>query len=532
MRPGVALCAAAVFFAGLAGSARAAERRFALVAGDSRGGAGTRPLRYAERDAKRIHAILTRLGGVREEDARLLTGADAGAFRGALAELSVRAAKARTEGEQTLLIVYYSGHAKDGDLRLGDSKLSLDELRLALRDSPIDVRIALLDSCQSGAIMRSKGARLSPAIEVARSSGTTPHGLVLIASSSADEESQESDEINGSFFTHYLASGLLGDADTSGDGKVTLAEAYAYAYARTVGGTAETRAGAQHPVYLYDLGGAGDVVLTELRPSTGGLNFGAADEGVYVVLDPSRKAVAEVAKALGGSRRLALAPGRYTVKKRLLDTLLVGDVDVAGDAGVWTEVSDSGLTRRPLTDDPQKGASGPRFSVLGSFGGQRFFDQGARNGLFPPAYLGGVELVSRDDLGHGLTWGVDVAVGGGSATVRLQGLDPIPERFLELGGGASLWHDVPLSDAWTASVGARIAFLYLARNFPGHSELPGQNFFTMTPGIEAALSWQLNARVAGTARARLNYLFYNVDKNQSLGYAELAIGVEYAFAGY
>jgi hypothetical protein len=30
------------------------------------------------------------------------------------------------------------------------------------------------------------------------------------------------------------------------------------------------------------------------------------------------------------------------------------------------------------------------------------------------------------------------------------------------------------------------------------------------------------------ARARVNYLFYDVDKNQSLGYAEVLLGVEYA----
>jgi uncharacterized caspase-like protein len=208
MKRALALCV----LLSAATSAGAVERRFALVTGDSQGGAGTRPLRYAERDAKRIFGILTRLGGVREEDARLLTGKGAGEFRDALAELSARAKAAKAAGDQTLLIVYYSGHAKDGELRLGDSRLPLDELRLALKDSAIDVRIGLVDSCQSGAIMRSKGARLTPAIDVARSAGTTPHGLVLIASSSADEESQESDEINGSFFTHYLASGLLGDA--------------------------------------------------------------------------------------------------------------------------------------------------------------------------------------------------------------------------------------------------------------------------------------------------------------------------------
>jgi len=508
--------------------ARADPHRFALVVGDAQGGEGTRPLRYAERDAKRIYAILTRIGGVQPDDARLLTGAEAGEVRAALAELSARSAAARQRGEETLLVVYYSGHAKDGELRLADTRLALSELRALLQEAPADVRIGLVDSCQSGAITRAKGVRTAPAFDVkqAREREAGPHGLVLIASSAADEESQESDEIAGSFFTHYLASGLLGDADASGDGKVTLAEAYAYAYARTVGSTADTRAGAQHPVYLYDLGGAGDVVLTQLSQSRGGLIFGAADEGQYVVLDRTRRAVAEVAKERGASRRLALAPGVYLVKKRLDDAVLVGEVEVGGEL---VEVADARLSRRPLEDDPQKGASGPRWSMLGTLGGQRFFDAGARNGLFPPATLAGAELSARDDLGHQLAWGLDLALGGGTATLTLPGVSPIGERFTELGGGASLWRDFGLSESWTASLGARVAFLYLGRNFPGHSELPAQGFFTLTPGLEAMLSWQFGRHWSALGRGRLNYLFYNVDKNESLGYFELAVGVEYAF---
>jgi uncharacterized caspase-like protein len=520
-----ALCLAALL---AALPAAAGERRFALVIGDARGGAGTRPLRYAERDARRIYGIFTRLGGVREEDARLLTAASADEVRFALGQLSASAQAAHAAGDETVLIVYYSGHAKDGDLRLGDSRMPLAELREALRAAPADVRIGLLDSCQSGAITRSKGVRPAPAFDVvqAQQASTRPHGLVLIASSSADEESQESDEIGASFFTHYLASGLLGDADASGDGKVTLAEAYAYAYARTVGETAETRAGAQHPVYLYDLGGAGDVVLTELLPARGAMVFSRADEGVYVVLDSSRRAVAEVAKPRGTERRLALAPGSYLVKKRDGDSLLLGDFSV-GDAPV--EIADARLTRRPLSDDPQKGASGPRWSMLGSFGGQFFFDQGARNGLFPPAVLGGVEMAARDDLGHDLAWGLDLAVGGGQADVHLPGVTAIPERFLELGGGASLWRDFGLTDSLTFSAGARIAFIYLARTFVGHPELPPQNFFTLTPGLTASLSWQFSARFSAVARGRLNYLFYNVDQPKNLGYLEASLGVDYAF---
>src|SRR5437016_6197366 len=126
----------------------AESRRFCLCIGNSEGGAGTRPLRYAERDARRIHDILLRLGGVQRDDARLLLGAGAADVRRALAELGRAAAQAHAQGQQTVLIVYYSGHAKDGELRLGSSRLPLTELRAALQDSPADVRIGFLDSCQ------------------------------------------------------------------------------------------------------------------------------------------------------------------------------------------------------------------------------------------------------------------------------------------------------------------------------------------------------------------------------------------------
>src|SRR6185369_7559471 len=107
--------------------AAAAERRFALVVGEPDGGAGTQALRYAERDARRVHAILTRMGGVREADARLLLSTGADDVRRALAELAAASRAARAEGDATLLLVYYSGHAKDGALRLRESRLELAE---------------------------------------------------------------------------------------------------------------------------------------------------------------------------------------------------------------------------------------------------------------------------------------------------------------------------------------------------------------------------------------------------------------------
>ncbi|MFO0581316.1 MAG: caspase family protein [Anaeromyxobacter sp.] len=526
----LALCLAA---AGLAAApARAtpagggAGRRFALVVGEPDGGPGAVRLRYAERDARRIHGILTEVGGVRPEDARLLLSAGAPAFRRALAELSAAAGRASAAGERTVLVVYYSGHARDGALRLGTGALPLDELREALASSPADVRIGLLDSCRSGAIVRAKGVRPAPTFDVKTAQPGGPRGLVLVASSSADEDSQESDAIGASYFTHHLASGLLGGADTSGDGLVTLAEAYAYAYARTVGATASSAAGVQHPVFLYDLGGAGDVVLTELKPAAGGVVLPAAAEGLYVVLDGAGRAVAEVAKAAGAERRIALAPGKYLVKKRLPDEsgLLVARLEVAGGP---VPVEDARMDRVPLDRDPQKGFGGARFALLLGVGGQRFFEGKGKTGLFPPAGLGGFELAARDDLGHGLVWGLDAAVGGGKGAVGLGGGVSVPFDFALVGGGVGLWKEWG-QGAVGAQAGVRLGATYLARRFAAEDALPRQHFFTVTPGLIGAVGWRMTPRLSAVARARVAWLFYNVDSNQSLGFVEGLVGVEYA----
>jgi hypothetical protein len=510
----------------LAAPAAGAERRFALLAGEPEGGAGTVRLRYAERDAKRMHAILTGLGGVRPEDARLLLSAGANAFRRALAELSREAAAARARGDRTLLLVYYSGHAKDGALRLGAGRLPLGELRASLEEAPADVRIGLLDSCRSGAIVRAKGVRPAPSFDVSGPGGG-PSGLVLIASSAADEDSQESDAIGASWFTHHLASGLLGGADSSADGRVTLSEAYAYAYARTVGSTASSSGGVQHPVFLYELGGAGDVVLADLAPVSGGLVFPPDGEGLYVVLDRSGRAVAEVAKTPGAERRIALADGRYVVKKRLQDEsgLLVGRVQVEGAA---VAVDDARLDRVPMDRDPQKGFAGRRVALVAGLGAQRFFSSAARDGLFPPATLGGLELAVRDDLGRGLAWGLDAAFGGGRGELRLPGVEPIDVRFAEVAGGASLWKDFRLGRRLTLSAGGRVGFTWLGRSFDAAEGLPNQHFFTVTPGLTGAAAWRFGRRASAFARVRVSYLFYNVDENRSLGFAEGLLGVEYA----
>ena len=191
------------------------------------------------------------------------------------------------------------------------------------------MRIAILDSCRSGALTRTKGARKAPAFEIQAESPRDAKGLVILTSSTSDEDSQESDAIGGSYFSHHLASGLLGGADRSGDGRVTLFEAYAYAYDRTVADTAESAAGAQHPTFSYDLAGNGDLVLTDVAVRHEGIYFPReAPSGVYFLVDRKGYVAAEINKGDGVDRRVALAPGRYRVKRRLADRLRIGEIDV------------------------------------------------------------------------------------------------------------------------------------------------------------------------------------------------------------
>jgi Caspase domain len=510
-------------------------RRFALIAGNNEGGADTKPLLYAGEDAKKIHAVLTELGGVRKEDTTLLLGRSADDFWTALGALEARAATARRTGQRTVLLVYYSGHAKDGAFRLGKTRVPIDALKQRLAgDGAADVRIGIFDACRSGVVNRLKGARKGPAFEIAADVMHDARGLVLLTSSSADEDSQESDALAGSYFSHHFASGLRGGADRSGDRVITLSEAYEYAYSRTVAETAETAAGAQHPTFDYELKGNGNLVLAELGLGREGLYVpAAAPAGVYYFVDAHRGVVsAEVVKTAGFDRVVALAPGRYRVKRRLPDRLRIGEIEVA--AGRFTTLEENRLRDGAFADDPVKGGrsvrDGARFAL--SLGGsmQAFFDAPTRAGLFPPTGLLAAELVVRDFFRRDWVWGVDLAAGGTRATLVREAVDAdLPFRFSELNLGTSLFTEWPLWGGRVAPfLGGRLAFLWLSRTFEGSATaIPAQYLSTFSPGVLTGVRVQIGWGFHAIARGRVHYLHYNVGENQSLGYWELGAVLGY-----
>jgi len=297
--------------AAAAASAPPSTRRFAVVAGANRGPADRVALRYAVADADRFAKVVTGMGGVAPEDCVVLREPTRLAFLDALAAVKNRADAARATGGRVDVMVYFSGHADDQGLMLGREMLPYTELRTALSDVAADVGITILDACASGAITRLKGGRPQPAFLTDASSQIK--GYAFLTSSSENEAAQESERLQGSFFTQALLTGLRGAADVSGDGRVTLGEAYQFAFTETLAQTTSTQGGAQHPAYDIKMAGTGDVVLTDVRQTSSSLVFGPDYDGRFFVLGPRRQLVAELLKPYGRTVELGLEPGEYEV---------------------------------------------------------------------------------------------------------------------------------------------------------------------------------------------------------------------------
>jgi hypothetical protein len=345
----------------LAAPAWAAVERFAVVVGNNLGAAEDGPLRYAEADAARVAAVLRDVGDVRPTNLILLRGDDADTVRRTLIAVNERV---RMAGDQTVLLVFYSGHADAEALHLGSSRLELAELEQLVRGSAARFRLLIVDACRSGALTRVKGGTPVPPFDVQVSERVPGEGAVFLTSSSASEDSQESDELKGSFFTAALVSGLLGAADADGDGKVTLREAYAYAYAATLRASSKTFAGTQHPTFQYEFRGQGDLVLTTLVDPRGMRAWVVFPQGrTYLLFSDSADGPVVGEVGAGDSvRRLSVRPGRYFVRGRAPDVLLEGNVDVP--AGSTVSIDESTLSRTAYARLVRKG-EGSRESVQG-----------------------------------------------------------------------------------------------------------------------------------------------------------------------
>ena len=487
-------------------AAAAEANRFAIVIGANAGDADEPTLHHAESDAERVGAVLRALGGFQPENVITLDGLRAGEVRRALIALNARV---RALAGDSLMIVYYSGHADAEALHLSGTHLPMAELRDLVSGSAASARVLVLDACRSGTITRVKGGTRAPAFEIDVGFPVGAEGVAMLSSSAAGESSQESDALGASFFTHALVSALLGAGDTNHDGAVTLGEAFAYAKERTLAATSRTVVGPQHPTFRLDLGGREDLVLT--RPGAEHHNVGTLAflrPGVYIVHKNSQEGqvVAELATDEGGGR-IALDAGRYFVTRREPDHLEQGRFDVTAHA--TTTVAPESMARVEYARVVRKGGTMRRSA------GSLFADFGVRGEVFDLGTAWQTEVGGRLDLrqfslalrlGFGQSYAdngrldittreIAVALDG----LRAFDLGPLTlDVGLELGGAtfAQAFHDphTPDRTSFGPFVGALGQLeLPLAHRVYARLELAGLFYFLHTSdgaGMATAPSWR------------------------------------------
>lgn len=452
--------------------------RLALVVGQNHGASSRAPLRYAETDARRIADVLGELGDVAPERQILLVGASRGELDGAWMRVRTRVAELRASGARVSLLFYYSGHSDGQALEFGDERVAFSEVRKQMAATGADVRLAIVDSCRSGGLLATKGGTPGPAFDIQLANELDSTGEAIITSSAADEAALESLELRASFFSHHLLSGLRGAADASGDGVVTLSEAYEYAFARTVRATSGTSIGTQHPAYDYRLSGQGELVLTRLDRPTATLELPAGFARVLIVHAGRDEVLAELGPQT--ARRIAVVPGEFAVYGKRADRLYVARLSIA--RGERRVLADGEFHPAPTVvaiyrkgdaaDDRLREQAGPRAHALLGAGIAAPIAQTA-----PLARGAWLSWVGAGRFPFGVELGVATLEGGPptfretQATARLgwRARARLGALLLSVGaeaGGGAVWQAVDRASTkvswlatWGAGVGAQVSII-------------------------------------------------------------------------
>ncbi len=281
--------------------------RFALLIGNALGGSEVSALKFVDNDLKSVKKTLNDYCGFPRKHIITVSGKGPEDVVAALDRL----AGMLPPGEDNLLLLYYTGHADRDHLKMGNNRFAITDVKKKFSAFPASIRIGIFDACQSGSFTRLKGGELAEPFLF--KDAEKIEGEVILSSSSPTENAQESDLLGNSIFTFHFVNALRGSGDQSGDGKVTLSEAYQYTYNHTVSSTARTWGGVQHPSYRFRIQGEGDVVLADLTTGAMGVLLEGDIAGTVTMTDSVNNIVADLSKERGSRMIIALNPGSYQI---------------------------------------------------------------------------------------------------------------------------------------------------------------------------------------------------------------------------
>jgi hypothetical protein len=324
----------AILFALLFSGALFAGTRYGIFIGKNNGGTKKPVLKYAHRDARQLYNTLVEIGNLKAENAIVLLEPDIKTLRRNLQKFSRTVAGAKDSAREVFF--YYSGHSDERGLLIENSVLDFAELKKWIHELPSEVNIVILDSCSSGSLARIKGGNKVPSAVLSES--VNHRGTAILASSSSSEDSQESDQLRGSYFTHNLIAGLRGAADLNRDSRVSLHEAYTYSYEETLANTLESRAGPQHPFFDFKVSGYGDLPVSDLKNSGSQLVFGTGIEGKIYIFDNNKHLGLKLNKTSNRPLTVRLPPDQFQIRIFQDKSILNADVTLKNNESKELEI--------------------------------------------------------------------------------------------------------------------------------------------------------------------------------------------------
>lgn len=504
-----------------------APRRIALLVGIDRFDDGEwKPLRFPEKDAEDLAAVLRdpQRGGF--DDVEVLKGAPTrAALRAALQRLAER-----NRDERDTVVLYVSSHGTLGydqrgemrrwlvarDTRLGDvadTALPMDELKRDFDRLRSRRKVLMLATCHSGggksllpaevqsALQGTKGGFfVRPIEEVSRAS-------VVLAASDWGETAREDEKLQNDIYTHFLVEALRIGYDRNGDGAVTVSEAHDYARRMTY----EFTGGRQRPSAESAEVGADPIVLVgkvQRRGKPEVYSYAARLDGFTLRVDGR-----PVADFPGGA---AIDPGEHRIQ-------------VAKGGGPWV-LDDQlrlGPGERVDLEALLERSRGPWDAGL-RLGAMGFLDGRSRSQLLPPVAALGAVLVRRDAIAPRIGLRLDFLGSSGQAAYRQAG-QRTDFGYTAFAAGVAATYRLPLSESLALLAGPRLSVVSLARRFHLDLSSAPQRYFAFTPGLLGGISWESGRWVAGL-ELQADWMVVRVDgQGRSSGFGALLGGLGYRF---
>jgi len=188
-------------------------------------------LKYTDDDAYRMYAFLKSPegGAVPDDQIRILIdqGANKEKILSTITEIFSKA------DANDVVMFYYSGHGLSQafvpvDFDGYNNLLYYKDVVAALDQSKAKNKICIADACYAGGLDNVKSGTRQPQLAYYNAFAKSKPGTALFLSSRQEEYSLEDHGLRSGIFSHYLIKALKGEADSNGNGIVTIQEAFDY----------------------------------------------------------------------------------------------------------------------------------------------------------------------------------------------------------------------------------------------------------------------------------------------------------------